>query len=176
MRSVSGNQAPLRYPLHLLASPEGWMVYPCRIQCHCCASALMHSSAPTLCPSCQISKYISPHLTKVELAGDAGQRLLEEFLSSVYGHQLPHDHPPPEQSPPNHPLPDQRQPDHPPLEASAWCYGQDDIVVLRQQNGFFVDKTRFIVAMENDGSPHLVLLRPGRSGKSLLHSQMQVCL
>ncbi|KAK1864091.1 hypothetical protein I4F81_006641 [Pyropia yezoensis] len=120
------------------------------------------------CTFLQIGKYISPHLTKIDLEDDA-DRLLREFVSSVYGKgPLPN-----EISPGQRPS-NQRQHSRSPAEEVKWCYGEDQIVTLRRQNGFFVDKTRFIVMMENDASTHQVLLRPSRSGKSLLTSQMQV--
>lgn len=116
----------------------------------------------------QIVKYISPHLTKIDLEDDA-ERLLQEFVSSVYG-----EGPFPNELSPGQRPSKQRQHSRSPAEVVKWCYGEDQIVTLRRQNGFFVDKTRYVVMMENDASPHLVLLRPGRSGKSLLTSQMQV--
>ncbi|KAK1867825.1 hypothetical protein I4F81_010324 [Pyropia yezoensis] len=120
------------------------------------------------CTFLQIGKYISPHLTKIDLEDDA-DRLLQEFVSSVYGEgPLPN-----ELSPGQRPS-KQRQHSPSPAKMVKWCYGEDQIVTLRRKNGFFVDKTRFIVMTEDDDSPHLVLLRPSRSGKSLLTSQMQV--
>lgn len=120
------------------------------------------------CTFLQIVKYISPHLTKIDLEDDA-ERLLQEFVSSVYG-----EGPFPNELSPGQRPSKQRQHSRSPAEVVKWCYGEDQIVTLRRQNGFFVDKTRYVVMMENDASPHLVLLRPGRSGKSLLTSQMQV--
>ncbi|KAK1861992.1 hypothetical protein I4F81_004568 [Pyropia yezoensis] len=101
--------------------------------------------------------------------GGAPLAMTRRFVSSVYG-----EGPFPNELSPGQRPSKQCQHSRSPAEVVKWCYGEDQIVTLRRQNGFFVDKTRYVVMMENDASPHLVLLRPGRSGKSLLTSQMQV--
>lgn len=50
-------------------------------------------------------------------------------------------------------------------------YGIADFVTLRQQNGYFVDKTRFIPELEKLN--YVIFLRPRRFGKSLWLSILQ---
>ncbi len=51
-------------------------------------------------------------------------------------------------------------------------YGVSDFREIRENNRYYVDKTRFIVHLEDKGN-YLLLIRPRRFGKSLLISTLQ---
>ena len=51
-------------------------------------------------------------------------------------------------------------------------YGMSDFKRVQQENYYFIDKTRFIIELENQGS-FLMFLRPRRFGKSLLVSMLE---
>ena len=52
-------------------------------------------------------------------------------------------------------------------------YGKSNFEAIIQNNGYYVDKTRFIEKLENLGADFLLFLRPRRFGKSLFLSTLE---
>jgi len=52
-------------------------------------------------------------------------------------------------------------------------YGKSNFEALIQDNGYYVDKTRFIEKLESLGADYLLFLRPRRFGKSLFLSTLE---
>jgi len=52
-------------------------------------------------------------------------------------------------------------------------YGVSNFEKIRELNGYYIDKSKFIETIENLGASYLLFLRPRRFGKSLFISMLE---